>query len=555
MHNLKVAVILLIMLLVFISSAYAADNVNVTVNGTQVQFRGVGAQVIGGRVLVPLRGVLEQMGAFVGWDAPSRTVIVQRGDRDVQLPIGSETAKVNGQTIKLDVPALIISGTTMVPLRFVGETLGADVKWDGATRTVAITSQTTPTDGGTTPTPPAGPEIQSFTHNSTGWLTAGDKLSVVLRGTPGGSAGFEVPGVTGKVPMKEVSSGRYEAVWTVPSDTNSVSGAGVFGQLTVNGKNLMIQSGTSVSIDVNPPAIKNTMPQPGSSIAQRTPGISATFDDGSGSGIDPSSFKLTVNGKDITNNLNVTSTFASYIPDKPLDYGIKTISIAISDKAGNTAKSNWEFTIKEASLVIKSVTFNAPENAGPGDVISVRLEGEKGGNARFWFATPSGTKLNERSMSETSPGIYTGEYTIRRSDNLTGSTIVGSLTTAGGDNYILEASSKFGGQPAQLSPPQITAPVDGGSASSPLVITGKASPGAQVHISVSYVSSILGALKVTGALTDQTITANDQGIFTTEPIDLGTMLGSKDTEYTLTAVTVGTEGNESLPTVVKFKRK
>ena len=47
---------------------------------------------------------------------------------------------VNGQEIRGDVPGVILSGRTMVPVRFVSEALGADVTWDQATLTVGITS-------------------------------------------------------------------------------------------------------------------------------------------------------------------------------------------------------------------------------------------------------------------------------------------------------------------------------------------------------------------------------------------------------------------------------
>lgn len=49
-----------------------------------------------------------------------------------------KTIKVNGEEIEPDVPAQIIEGRTMVPLRFVAEVLGAEVGWDGKTYTVTI---------------------------------------------------------------------------------------------------------------------------------------------------------------------------------------------------------------------------------------------------------------------------------------------------------------------------------------------------------------------------------------------------------------------------------
>lgn len=232
-----------------------------------MQFTGVQPQVVNGRVLIPSRGVLEQMGAYVGWDAATRAVIAQRGDKDVSLPIGSRTATVNGQLVTLDVPAMIISGTTMVPLRFLSEALGAGVVWDNATRTVAITTAgTTPTPT-PTPTPTSGTvQITSFTHSATGWLRAGDRLQVTMIGTPG---------VVNKTNMPEVSSGRYVGTWTVPSNAPSISGASVIGQLIVGGRERLIQAGNPVNVDTKAPVIRNQTPAPNSQVPDATPAISA----------------------------------------------------------------------------------------------------------------------------------------------------------------------------------------------------------------------------------------------------------------------------------------
>lgn len=57
------------------------------------------------------------------------------------MPIGKIEAKVNKSVNKLDAPAKIVNGRTLVPLRFVSEALGAEVTWDGKTKTIYIISQ------------------------------------------------------------------------------------------------------------------------------------------------------------------------------------------------------------------------------------------------------------------------------------------------------------------------------------------------------------------------------------------------------------------------------
>lgn len=116
-----------------------------------------------GRVLVPLRGIFENMGATVVYDAPTRTVHATSADnRSITLPLGSTLATLNGQSFRLDVPAQVVAGRTLVPLRFVAESLGAEVVWQPATRTVAISSPAEPVaEVPAEPQPPAQPPVVS----------------------------------------------------------------------------------------------------------------------------------------------------------------------------------------------------------------------------------------------------------------------------------------------------------------------------------------------------------------------------------------------------------
>lgn len=94
--------------------------------------------IVGGRVLVPVRDVAEVLGADVAWDAAARRVTLRHRGTEVQLVIGAAVALVNRTEIPLDVPAAIVSGRTMVPLRLVGHAFGAEVAWDEAARAVQV---------------------------------------------------------------------------------------------------------------------------------------------------------------------------------------------------------------------------------------------------------------------------------------------------------------------------------------------------------------------------------------------------------------------------------
>ena len=94
-----------------------------------------------GRTLVPIRVISEYLGARVTWDPAARRVdVVAPGGRTVALRVGSKDAQVNGAPVTLDVPAQIVNGRTMVPLRFIGEALGAEVTWDEPGRVVRVES-------------------------------------------------------------------------------------------------------------------------------------------------------------------------------------------------------------------------------------------------------------------------------------------------------------------------------------------------------------------------------------------------------------------------------
>ena len=118
----------------------AQTPINVTVNGDVVNFSGQQPVEQYGSVLVPLRGVFEKLGATVAYDGGTKTILANRGATNVSLQLGSSTARVNNAPRQLSVPAQAVNGTTLVPLRFVSEALGANVQWRADSRTVVVNS-------------------------------------------------------------------------------------------------------------------------------------------------------------------------------------------------------------------------------------------------------------------------------------------------------------------------------------------------------------------------------------------------------------------------------
>ncbi|NLC63513.1 MAG: AMIN domain-containing protein [Thermoanaerobacterales bacterium] len=136
--------ILLVMFLILtisssVCGAPAQEPIEIYVNQNKID-SDVTPIILEGRTLVPLRVISENLGASVHWDNAERSVKVTAFSRSILLKIDDTEAIIDGETITLDVPAKIINDRTLVPLRFIGESLGAEVDWDNTLRRVIVNS-------------------------------------------------------------------------------------------------------------------------------------------------------------------------------------------------------------------------------------------------------------------------------------------------------------------------------------------------------------------------------------------------------------------------------
>jgi|GEM_PF-2046850 hypothetical protein len=146
-----------------------AQSISVDVNNQPIVFTGASPVQTKGAVLVPLRGVFEALGATVNYDPAAKTIAAQKGDTTVILTIGAMSATVNGQTQPLSQAAEVVQGTTLVPLRFIAQALGAYVNWVPSTLTVQI--QTPEAHLSTLPPPPVSKGADSSQNLVVGQLT------------------------------------------------------------------------------------------------------------------------------------------------------------------------------------------------------------------------------------------------------------------------------------------------------------------------------------------------------------------------------------------------
>ena len=145
-QGILMKVMVLILTLTFIASiatttALANQGITVTIDGVPVTFTGTQPQIVDGRTLVPARGVFEHLGFDVEWNGALQRVTMTRPGQQVILTIGQASFTLVtsiASSHQLDVPAQIINGSTMLPLRAVIEAVGYTLDWDGPTQTVII---------------------------------------------------------------------------------------------------------------------------------------------------------------------------------------------------------------------------------------------------------------------------------------------------------------------------------------------------------------------------------------------------------------------------------
>ncbi len=110
----------------------------ISVFGREIK-NDVAPKIVNDRTMLPIRIVAESLGGTVTWNGELQRVTIQKGADVILITIGADTAYVNGTAVKLDAAAFVENGRTYLPLRFVSETLGAQVVWNEAEKTVTIT--------------------------------------------------------------------------------------------------------------------------------------------------------------------------------------------------------------------------------------------------------------------------------------------------------------------------------------------------------------------------------------------------------------------------------
>ncbi len=176
-------------------------------------------------------------------------------------------------------------------------------------------------------------------------LRAGEAVHVTLRGTPGGSATFDIGSYVTNIAMEETQPGTYTGTYTIPRGVN-FSAVPVIGRLQLAGRApASAAAEQTVSAASTAPGISAVAPQPGAAVDGPRPGIYAAFSAGAVP-VNPSSAVLWVNGRDVTSECVRTAQFIQYLPSYSYRNGTVRVTVRVADRAGNVTTKSWTFSIK-----------------------------------------------------------------------------------------------------------------------------------------------------------------------------------------------------------------
>ncbi|MFZ5647344.1 MAG: copper amine oxidase N-terminal domain-containing protein [Bacillota bacterium] len=113
------------------------DSITAYIDG-KVFFLDVPPTILDGRTMIPVRFLAESLGARVEWDNDSREISIYLNDKNIKMTVNSKIATVNDKRVTLETVPVILFGRTMVPIRFIAENFGCEVIWDNKARSVII---------------------------------------------------------------------------------------------------------------------------------------------------------------------------------------------------------------------------------------------------------------------------------------------------------------------------------------------------------------------------------------------------------------------------------
>jgi len=232
------------------------------------------------------------------------------------------------------------------------------------------------------PQQPTQVTIQRFTAVQVDKLEPGTELRFALDGTPGQRVTFTIEGVATAVPMREVRAGHYEGAYVLKRLDRLHPGVPIVATIEGGGGQVARHElpRRSLLVDARPPTIRNLTPRDGDVLPDSgAVTVSGTFDDRGGLGVDPSTVKIIVGGRDVTPQATVTRDFFTFRADLPP--GNYAADVTAKDFAGHSVRSAWSFQVQPSSVGSGTIsggyfplefTSHLPNTSVPGGPVQVR---------------------------------------------------------------------------------------------------------------------------------------------------------------------------------------
>ncbi|HTW83386.1 MAG TPA: copper amine oxidase N-terminal domain-containing protein [Candidatus Sulfotelmatobacter sp.] len=347
-------------------------------------------RIVNGRLLVPVVRIYGALGITVSRDG--RTLIASAPGKRITLRSGSRVASIDAQTITMDSPALEIDGTTYVPLRFVADSLGAQVSYDPKAERVEVVSSIV----GRTP----GLE-QHVAGGST--QVVGTVSAVDLNSAP--------ESIT-------LTRGPSERTIAVTSDAQ-IAIQDVSARTAMPGTLADVHVGDAASVIVRK---DGRVAQVVVRYASRQGVIAA---------VSPSAFVLQ-SGYVVTPDTSTVIT----LNGQPATLAALKVGDSVTVRLNPDTQEKREILVARAipstpgpagAAQIASFDVDAPGPLRAGESFGVTMHGTPGGRATF----DVGSYLTGIALPETSPGLYTTTYTLPPGANFGRTSVYGHLTVDG----------------------------------------------------------------------------------------------------------------------------
>ncbi|MDB5912984.1 MAG: hypothetical protein JWP22_1659 [Ramlibacter sp.] len=280
------------------------------------------------------------------------------------------------------------------------------------------------------PQPPARPvdafRIERFGMIPVERIEPGAELQFALDGMPGANVSVDLPGVERDVRLRETRPGHYEGSYTVRRADDIAAHRPVVATLRMGERVATAQmniavgraaaEGRPTGTDNQAPNLVRLVPAEGASVpAGGQPVlISAAFDDGRGTGVDPASVRVTVSGRNLTQEAQISAGVLSL--RTPLPPGRHTVEVVARDVAGNAVRKSWSFDVAAAapaSVPLRVLNFRNNDQVGAGQTtVQGSTQPNATVNVRVTAVAPAGINISQELLAHTVQADARGNFSF-----------------------------------------------------------------------------------------------------------------------------------------------